>query len=191
MDRLTYSSLAIFTIVILICVWGKGGWVLERGWTPLPTNPQRYGDPASLVFAKIEWKTSTIGTVTKYWGKVVVFTIYPALQVQTNDPWVFLHPCAFLQTLFVFVLHSFISSQDFMSPFNWYPTRQAQSNPSSLLIHFWAHPWFVIRHSLTSTHRLPTNTLLKKREATTYTMLEDIFFILLCQYARRDWSIIA
>ena len=30
------------------CVWGS--WGVDKGWTPLPTRPQRYCDPASLVF---------------------------------------------------------------------------------------------------------------------------------------------
>ena len=28
---------------------GEGAWAVDRGWMPLPTRPQRYCDPASLV----------------------------------------------------------------------------------------------------------------------------------------------
>ena len=31
-----------------LCV-GWGAWGVDRGWMPLPTRPQRYCDPASLV----------------------------------------------------------------------------------------------------------------------------------------------
>ena len=31
-----------------VWVWG-GGWGVDGGWMPLPTRPQRYCDPASLV----------------------------------------------------------------------------------------------------------------------------------------------
>ena len=31
-----------------VCVW-DWGWGVDGGWTPLPTRPQRYCDPASLV----------------------------------------------------------------------------------------------------------------------------------------------
>ena len=32
------------------CVWG---WGLDGGWTPLPTHPHHYCDPASLVFLRL------------------------------------------------------------------------------------------------------------------------------------------
>ena len=34
--------------VLCMCVWG-GSWGADGGWMPLPTRPQRYCDPASLV----------------------------------------------------------------------------------------------------------------------------------------------
>ena len=36
-------------ICVCLCVW-DGGWGVDGGWMPLPTRPQRYCDPASLVF---------------------------------------------------------------------------------------------------------------------------------------------
>ena len=36
------------SVLDTFCVWG-GGWGVEGGWMPLPTRPQQYCDPASLV----------------------------------------------------------------------------------------------------------------------------------------------
>ena len=36
------------TFCVCLCVW-DGGWGVDWGWMPLPTRPQRYCDPASLV----------------------------------------------------------------------------------------------------------------------------------------------
>ena len=35
-------------VCVCLCVW-DGGWGVDGGWMPLPTRPQRYCDPASLV----------------------------------------------------------------------------------------------------------------------------------------------
>ena len=49
-----------------MCVCGKGGWVgrgawgVDGGWMPLPTRPQHYCDPASLVLTGIEEKHKKI-----------------------------------------------------------------------------------------------------------------------------------
>ena len=37
---------------VCVSVW-EGGWGEAGGWMPLPTRPQRYCDPASLVFIVI------------------------------------------------------------------------------------------------------------------------------------------
>ena len=38
-----------------VCWWG-GAWGVDGGWMPLPTRPQRYCDPASLVLRQKEKK---------------------------------------------------------------------------------------------------------------------------------------
>ena len=37
------------TSCVCLSVWGTGGGGMDGGWTPLPTHPQRYCDPVSLV----------------------------------------------------------------------------------------------------------------------------------------------
>ena len=41
--------LRCFRCVLSVCVWGWGALGVVGGWMPLPTRPQRYCDPASLV----------------------------------------------------------------------------------------------------------------------------------------------
>ena len=41
--------------MVFVYVWGA--WHIDGGWMPLPTHPQRYCDPASLVFKLIKLKT--------------------------------------------------------------------------------------------------------------------------------------
>ena len=36
-------------MLFLVCVLVVGAWGVAEGWMPLPTRPQRYCDPASLV----------------------------------------------------------------------------------------------------------------------------------------------
>ena len=42
------KKLVLDTFRVCLCVW-DGGWGVDGGWMPLPTCPQRYCDPASLV----------------------------------------------------------------------------------------------------------------------------------------------
>ena len=47
--------------VFFLYVWGA--WVMDGGWMPLPTRPQRYCDPASLVYFLTKTKVSSISFI--------------------------------------------------------------------------------------------------------------------------------
>ena len=46
--RIYNAAVVIECVWVYISVW-EGGWGEAGGWLPLPTRPQRYCDPASLV----------------------------------------------------------------------------------------------------------------------------------------------
>ena len=54
-----------------VCVGDSGQWGVDGSWMPLPTHPQRYCDPVSLVSTKvivrpsIPWSVSPKGRFTK------------------------------------------------------------------------------------------------------------------------------
>ena len=50
--RFTMLQLSL-NVCVYVSVWG-GGWGEAGGWLPLPTRPQRYCDPVSLVAYNIK-----------------------------------------------------------------------------------------------------------------------------------------
>ena len=47
--RIYDAAVVIECVCVCVNVW-EGGWGMAGGWLSLPTRPQRYCDPASLVF---------------------------------------------------------------------------------------------------------------------------------------------
>ena len=74
-----------FGFFLYVCVW-SGVWGVDGGWMPLPTRPQRYCDPASLVLYFLVFKKSSLNRS----GTTLVTTpvksyIWPKLRKVTNQ----------------------------------------------------------------------------------------------------------
>ena len=51
-----------------VCEWGT--WGVDGGWMPLPTHPQRYCDPASLVISLMALNTSSLSALADGWMRI-------------------------------------------------------------------------------------------------------------------------